>query len=151
MASTISSATLTVTVTEDISLNGSTMGATNTLTIGSVNEINQRIVTVDAGNVRTLFNFGGTVSAGEFIRANVKYLRITNKDDTNTVSINIRGNATNCWVGVEAGGSFVLTTGSSMMQADDDTSVVTPVLEDLNTISAYSASGADLDCYMALT
>ena len=47
MASTISSATLTVTVTESISLNGSTMGATNTLTIGSINEINQRIVTVD--------------------------------------------------------------------------------------------------------
>ena len=151
MASTISSATLTVTVTESISLNGSTMGATNTLTIGSINEINQRIVTVDSGNVRTLFNFGGTISAGEFIRANVKYLRITNKDDTNTVSINIRGNATNCWVDVEPSGSFVLTTASSMMEADDDTTVATPVLEDLQIISAYSASGADLDCYLALT
>jgi len=151
MASTISSATLTVTVTESISLNGSTMGATNTLTIGSINEINQRIVTVDSGNVRTLFNFGGTISAGEFIRANVKYLRITNKDDTNTVSINIRGNATNCWVDVEPSGSFVLTTASSMMEADDDTTVATPVLEDLQIISAYSASGADLDCYVALT
>ena len=151
MASTISSATLTVTVTESISLNGSTMGATNTLTIGSINEINQRIVTVDSGNVRTLFNFGGTISAGEFIRANVKYLRITNKDDTNTVSINIRGNATNCWVDVEPSGSFVLTTASSMMEVDDDTTVATPVLEDLQIISAYSASGADLDCYVALT
>ena len=151
MASTISSATLTVTVTESISLNGSTMGATNTLTIGSINEINQRIVTVDSGNVRTLFNFGGTISAGEFIRANVKYLRITNKDDTNTVSINIRGNATNCWVDVEPSGSFVLTTASSMMEADDDTTVATPVLEDLQIISAHSASGADLDCYVALT
>jgi len=151
MASTITSGTLTVKLTESISLNGSEMGSTNTLTINAVNEINQRIVTVDAGNVRTLFNFGGTISAGEFVRANVKYLRITNKDDTNTVSINIRGNATNCWVEVEAGGSFVLTTGTSMMQADDDTSVVTPVLEDLNTISAYSANVIDLDCYMALT
>ena len=151
MASTITSGTLTVKLTESISLNGSEMGSTNTLTINAVNEINQRIVTVDAGNVRTLFNFGGTISAGEFVRANVKYLRITNKDDTNTVSINIRGNATNCWVEVEAGGSFVLTTGTSMMQADDDTSVDTPVLEDLNTISAYSANVIDLDCYMALT
>ena len=151
MASTITAASLTVTTTESITLNGSNMGATNTLTIASVNEINQRVVTVDSGNVRTLFNFGGTIGAGEFVRANVKYLRITNKDDTNTACINIRGNATNCWVEVEAGGNFVLTTGSSMMQADDDTSVVTPVLEDLNTISAYSASGADLDCYVALT
>ena len=110
MASTISSATLTVTTTESITLNGSNMGATNTLSVASINEINQRIVTIDAGNVRTLFNFGGAVAAGEFVRANVKYLRITNKDDTNTVSINIRGNATNCWVEVEQSGSFMLTT-----------------------------------------
>jgi len=151
MASTISSATLTVTTTESITLNGSNMGATNTLSVASINEINQRIVTIDAGNVRTLFNFGGAVAAGEFVRANVKYLRITNKDDTNTVSINIRGNATNCWVEVEPSGSFMLTTASTMMEADDDTTVATPVLEDLQIISAYSASGADLDCYIALT
>ena len=151
MASTISAATLTVTVTESIVLNGSNMGATNTLSVASINEINQRIVTIDAGNVRTLFNFGGAVAAGEFVRANVKYLRITNKDDTNTVSINIRGNATNCWVEVEPSGSFMLTTASTMMEADDDTTVATPVLEDLQIISAYSASGADLDCYIALT
>lgn len=151
MASTISSATLTVTTTESITLNGSNMGATNTLSVASINEINQRIVTIDSGNVRTLFNFGGAVAAGEFVRANVKYLRITNKDDTNTVSINIRGNATNCWVEVEPSGSFMLTTASTMMEADDDTTVATPVLEDLQIISAYSASGADLDCYIALT
>ena len=151
MASTISSGTLTVKLTESVSLNGSDMGATNTLTVADINEVSQRIVSLDAGNVRTLFNFGGTISAGEFIRANVKYLRITNKDDTNTVSINIRGNATNCWVDVEPSGSFVLTTASSMMEADDDTTVATPVLEDLQIISAYSASGADLDCYVALT
>jgi len=151
MATTISAGTLTVKLTESVSLNGSNMGATNTLTVAAINEINQRIVTVDAGNVRTLFNFGGTIAAGEFIRANVKYLRITNKDDTNTVSINMRGNATNCWVEVEPSGSFILTTASSMMEADDDTTVATPVLEDLQIISAYSASGADLDCYVALT
>ena len=151
MASTISSGTLTVKLTESVSLNGSDMGATNTLTVAAINEVSQRIVSLDAGNVRTLFNFGGTIAAGEFIRANVKYLRITNKDDTNTVSINIRGNATNCWVEVEPSGSFILTTASSMMEADDDTPVATPVLEDLQIIRAHSASGADLDCYVALT
>ena len=44
MASTISSATLTVTTTESITLNGSNMGATNTLSVASINEVNQRIV-----------------------------------------------------------------------------------------------------------
>ena len=61
MASTISAATLTVTVTESITLNGSNMGATNTLSVASVNEVNQRIVSLDASNVRTLFEFGTTI------------------------------------------------------------------------------------------
>tara|TARA_B100000749_G_C18024960_1_gene300868 strand:+ start:33 stop:488 length:456 start_codon:yes stop_codon:yes gene_type:complete len=151
MASTIASGTLTVKLTESISLNGSDMGATNTLTVAAINEINQRIVTVDAGNVRTLFNFGGTIAAGEFVRANVKYIRITNKDDTNAVSLNIRGGASNCWVDVLAGGSFILTTAATMMEGDDDTTVAVPVLQDLHIISAYSANAIDLDCYMALT
>ena len=53
MASTISAATLTVTVTESIILNGSNMGATNTLSVASVYEINQSIVSLHASNVRT--------------------------------------------------------------------------------------------------
>ena len=39
MASTITAATLTVKVTETISLNGAAQGASNTKTIASINEI----------------------------------------------------------------------------------------------------------------
>mgnify|MGYP003127187642 CR=1 FL=1 len=56
MSSTIGSATLTVKVTESISLNGSEQGATNTMTISSVNEISKRIVSVPQSEV-TLLNF----------------------------------------------------------------------------------------------
>ena len=42
MSSTITPATLTVKITETISLNGSAQGATNTLTIASINEIFKR-------------------------------------------------------------------------------------------------------------
>ena len=45
MSSTITPATLTVKITETISLNGSAQGATNTLTIASINEIFKQIVT----------------------------------------------------------------------------------------------------------
>ena len=81
MASTISAGTLTVKLTESVSLNGSDMGATNTLTVAAINEVSQRIVTIDASNVRTLFEFGAVIGRGKFISANVKYIRITNKDD----------------------------------------------------------------------
>jgi|TARA_R110002110_G_scaffold388662_1_gene600808 hypothetical protein len=151
MASTISSATLTVTVTESISLNGSTMGASNVLTVGSINEINQRIVTLDAGNVRALFEFGTVVAPGKFISANVKYLRITNKDDTNGVSLNLESASSNCWIVVLAGQSFMLSASTAGIEADDDTTIAAPTLQDVVKISAHSANVIDLDCYMALT
>ena len=151
MASTISSATLTVTVTESISLNGSTMGASNVLTVGSINEINQRIVTLDAGNVRALFEFGTVVAPGKFISANVKYLRITNKDDTNGVSLNLESASSNCWLVVLAGQSFMLSASTAGIEADDDTTIAAPTLQDVVKISAHSANVIDLDCYMALT
>jgi hypothetical protein len=151
MASTISSGTLTVTVTESISLNGSTMGASNVLTVGSINEINQRIVTLDAGNVRALFEFGTVVAPGKFISANVKYLRITNKDDTNGVSLNLESASSNCWIVVLAGQSFMLSASTAGIEADDDTTIAAPTLQDVVKISAHSANVIDLDCYMALT
>ena len=152
MASTISAGTLTVKLTESVSLNGSDMGATNTLTVASINEVSQRIVTIDASNVRTLFEFGTVIGRGKFISANVKYIRITNKDDTNPVSINIESAASNCWVTVTAGSSWWMSATSSAMEADDDTTVVAPVFQDITKISGHGGSNPiDVDCYVALT
>jgi len=151
MASTITAATLTVTTTESITLNGSNMGATNVLSVASVNEINQRIVSLDASNVRSLFEFGTTIGSGTFIRANVKYLRVTNKDNANAVSLNLESASSNCWVTLTAGASFILSSPASAIEADDDTTIAAPTLQNVTKISAYSANAIDLDCYVALT
>ena len=151
MASTITAASLTVTITESITLNGSNMGATNTLTVASVNEINQRIVSLDASNVRTLFEFGTAIGSGTYVRANVKYLRITNKDDTNAVSLNLESASSNCWITLTAGESFMLSAASSAIEADDDTTIAAPSLQDLTKINAHSGNAIALDCYIALT
>ena len=153
MASTIVAADLTVTIIESITLNSSNMGATNTLVVESVNEINQRIVSVDADNVRTLFEFSTTIGSGTYVRANVKYLRITNKDDTNAVSLNLESGSSNCWITLTAGESFMLSAASAAIEADDDTTIAAPTLQDLISISAYSSNQVviDLDCYIALT
>ena len=121
------------------------------LSVASVTEINQRIVSLDAGNVRTLFEFGTAIGSGTFVKANVKYLRITNKDDTNAVSLNLESATSNCWVTLTAGSSFVLSTPVSAMEADDDTTIAAPTLQDVVKINAHSANAIDLDCYIALT
>ena len=84
MATTISNANMTVTVTESISLNGSQQGATNTLTIDDINEVSKRIVSVPQSEV-TIASFGTAVSAGTFVEGDVRYIRITNKDNANFV------------------------------------------------------------------
>ena len=154
MASPISAATLTVTTTESIILNGSNMGATNTLSIASINEVNQRIVSVANGAVRTLFEFGATIGAGTFISADVKYIRLTNKDDSSQIDINLETASSNCWVALTAGQSLILSTVNTLLEADDDTTIAAPTLQNLTKISAnVGAVGAvvDLDCYIALT
>ena len=89
MATTIANATMTVTLTESVTLNGSQQGATNTLSIGSINEVYKRIVTVPTSEV-TLIAMGTAVANGTFIESDVLYIRITNKDDTNHVSLTFK-------------------------------------------------------------
>ena len=89
MASTVTSATMTVKITEDIVLNGVNQGGTNTISIGSINEVHKFIKTVDTSSLRTLVLFSGTVAAGTLNADNVKYIRITNLDDTNYLDVEV--------------------------------------------------------------
>ena len=61
MTSTVTAATMTVKITETITLNGSDQGATNTLTIASINEISKRIVTCSASQTTTIAEFRNDV------------------------------------------------------------------------------------------
>jgi len=84
MATTLTAATMTITITESINLNGSAQGASNTQTIASVNEISKRIVAVPTSEV-VIVSFGTVVAPGTFVEGDVRYIRITNKDNTNHV------------------------------------------------------------------
>lgn len=88
MATTLTAATLTVTLTESITLNGKDQGATNSFTVASINEIYKHIVSATT-TATTFIKFGTAASAGTLIRADVSYLRITNLDDTNFVTVGL--------------------------------------------------------------
>ena len=107
MATTISNANLTVTLTESVSLNGSEQGATNTLTISNIDEVYKRIVTVPTSEI-TLIEMSTAVANGTFIESDVLYIRITNKDDTNHVSLTFK-NEDNDEMGIklDKGQSFI--------------------------------------------
>ena len=88
MASTITAATLTITHTESVTLNGIERGTTNTNTFASINEVDHRILSVlSSGSAIDVVNFGSAVSAGTYIAGDVRYMRFTNKDDANFIKI----------------------------------------------------------------
>ena len=156
MASTITAATMTVTLTEDITLNGSNQGATNTLTIAGVNEIYKRIVTVTTTEADIL-DFAAAVAAGQFIIANVRYIRFTNKDDTNFVTLTFtNADGDEMAIKVDAGQSFIMNGDlndgltavfNSTQNADADSDAA---LQDLTKVQADANTGScDLEIFVA--
>jgi hypothetical protein len=153
MASTISAATLTVTHTEALTLNGVDRGVTNTLTIASINEVDHRILTVDTSAARTIATLGTTVGSGEFIKGNVKYIRVTNKDDTNYVTLGLIQNNTGTeatHLKLEAGQSFVIYNDD--IDIRDDAIAFSGSFVELKSISAQANSaGVDVELFVAST
>jgi hypothetical protein len=145
MASTITPATLAVTITEAVTLNGKSYGNINNLSIPNIAEVDQRIVTVPTSEVVVL-GYGSAVAAGTFIRANVEYLRITNKDDTNFISLHITSATDDVWVKLEAGKSFMLHNG------DIETAGAFSAWAAITAISAIADTAAvDIEYFIALT
>ena len=145
MASTITNATLAVTITEAVTLNGKSYGNINNLSIPNVNEVDQRILTIPTSLIEVV-KYGTAAGAGTFVRANVKYLRITNKDDTNFISIKVASGSDHYWVKLEAGKSFELHNGLI------ENASTFSAWSDIDTIEAIADTAAvDIEYFIALT
>lgn len=108
MASTIQSTSLLVTIIETVSLNNQDINSDNQLVIPYINEFDKRIVTVPASTEITLVSFATQVGAGSYIFDNVKYMRFTNKDDTNSVRLRVKGQSQVFDVKIDAGKSLMM-------------------------------------------
>jgi hypothetical protein len=106
MATTVTNANLTVTLTDSVTLNGQAYGNTNTLTIGSIDEVYNRVVEVPISAFTSILQLGAT-GQGSLDASNVKYIRVTNLDDTNYVNLKVFGTDTMV-IKLEAGKSFIL-------------------------------------------
>jgi len=86
MATTISDATLTVTVNEDIKLNGQQVGSKVVQKISGINEASRRIMTVPATET-SILTLGTAASSGGYVTSKIQYIRVSNLDDTNFVRL----------------------------------------------------------------
>lgn len=94
MATTISNATLTVTVNEDVKLNGNQVGSKVVQKITNVNEASRRIMTIPASET-SILTLSSSAAPGGYVTANLQYIRITNLDDTNFVRLTFASGSLN--------------------------------------------------------
>ena len=144
-------ADLTVTLTEAVTLNGSSRGSTNTLTISGVDDVYHRIVTCPAGADTTVATFDAASSTadGALDLADTKYIRVTNMDASNPVNLSLQisndedGAADySGTILLEAGRSFVMGTPHDGIQVSDANATIITTLVDLESILVDPGSNA---------
>ena len=117
MATTISNATLSVTVTEKLTLNGKDHGSTKKISIADINEVSKRILTVPTTGIQV---YAGSTAAGlgTYVTNDVRYIRITNLDNENFVVLHLEGSAHYAQLTVAPGHVFFLTDVSSVFDSE---------------------------------
>lgn len=107
MATTVTAANLTVTITEQYTLNNVAYGNTINKTFTTNGEIYQRIMAVKQSEVTDLIAFGAADGLGTVDKSNYTYFRITNLDDTNFLTLTITSGDT-FFYKLKAGESLLL-------------------------------------------
>ena len=108
-------AVLTVTIKEEVTLNGSLKTFENVHS-ETVDDIFHRIYGVLHTGESELLNFSTADAGGVFSDGDLDYLRITNLDSTNFITVRVLGNSKEYFVKIEAGDSLILN--NSIMDAN---------------------------------
>ena len=139
-------ADLTTTITENVVLNGSIRGSSNTVTTTGITDCLERIVTCINGNVTTIATFGTQPysSAGALDVDRAKYIRITNLDANGWIEVGIVTTASNYQVLLTPGNSHILCQAEAVALAEEDTDPSFGTLENLTAIEVQPV-GASYD------
>jgi len=151
--------TLKVKIQEDIILDNQNYGSKRIYDVSSINEISKRVLTITTTE-STIATFSGAVaSAGHYNDSAVRYIRFTNLDSTNHITLTFRNNANDeVAIKLDAKNSF-------MLYADNDAGMVgvfnatqaadaasDTALGSLTNIQADAgASTCDLEMFIAST
>ena len=147
-------AVLTVTIKEELTLNGSNRGSENITSIASVTQSFNRIVTLPANGgsgttETTVAVFRDLVSTNDVAidDGDAKYIRVTNLDTSNdvTLSLQIAADGTNAAgdsasILLAPGKSFILGGSADSIAVDDDAATPITTLVHLESILAVNAT-----------
>ena len=103
-------ATLTYTVKETVTINGKVVGNEIVKAVSNVNRYQQFTMTIPTSGPIGVVEFGATAEYGVVEDASLKYVRITNLDSTNFVTLAFGNGTSVSGFTLQAGGSFILTS-----------------------------------------
>lgn len=119
MATTINVSTLTVAITETLALSTDASGTTDDVTFSQTNNhiintsilnASKRIVELESTALTTVVTFDASLNAGgQFKRGDVKYIRITNLDDSAVLKVGLIGDGSGAFQSVAANTSIMFT------------------------------------------
>tara|TARA_E500000305_G_scaffold49991_1_gene39192 strand:- start:552 stop:1016 length:465 start_codon:yes stop_codon:yes gene_type:complete len=144
-------ATLNVTITEELTLNGADRGSTNTLAIASVTQVYHRIATCPADSDTTVATFQTATSTSDnaIDLEDAKYVRITNLDASNPVNLSLQTSGgedgtvnMSTTLLLSAGRSYVMGAVHDGIAMDDDAAGIVTALTDLESILIDPGSNA---------
>ena len=140
-------ATLTVSIKEELKLNGVDQGGEFIMS-ESVTQAYKRIITCTTTE-QSILLFAGADAAGTLKDATADYIRVTNLADSNTVQLRIVGATSQYYVKLEAGDSWM--GGNSLMYADATGTSASETLIPIDSIYADASGGdADVEIFAAL-
>ena len=154
MTSTLTAATLTVKITESIDLTGKDQGCSTTLSLSSINEISKRIVTVTTTEAEVVA-MSTTASSGTFIEGDVRYMRFTNLDDTNHITLTFKNeNDDEFAVKLDKGQSFIYNGDISggvvdTMDAIDGSGLTVSLGDLVNVTADADTASCDMEIFIA--
>ena len=155
-------ATLKVKLLEDIILSNQDYSSKRTFEISSISNIFKRIVTVAADDDATVLVFKSTTASADAALdlQNVKYIRITNLDSSNSVNISLQldsdedNSAADLSIThlLEAGRSFLMGAPDEGVHSDDDSATIVTALTDLESIIVDPGSNSgQVEVFVAST
>ena len=149
MASKVKSSTLKVSVKEDVTLNGVRHLYESSQSITDINMVSHRFIRVPTSLV-TVLSFGAAVGAGTYVAGDVKYVRVTNMDDTNYITLGLKDSTNNesAYFKLEKGQTMIFR--NTKLETNINGAVWSTAFEDIETINAQANTAAvDIEIFVA--
>ena len=140
-------ADLVVTISESVTINGALRGSSNSLTVTSIIDTFERVVTCPHSATTTIATFSSNVydSAGAIDSENVRYIRISNLSDTYDIEIGVAGAASNYSMLIPAGNSHIIARADNVLLAEADAVPQYGALADIAKIEVRPTASNDVN------